>query len=113
MRVVSIGQRRTRVTLAIVKGGTLYRDVLSSGAFGVWCALLAACSVTECATGTVMAIGMSGVVPSEPLSFGAVLGGARSIRDHVVVLWFGTHFTGDIVCLHAVSLDAQITSGRT
>ena len=74
---------------------------------GVPFALSGGVAVAELSSGTCMAAGMGAVVPSESLSFGTVLGGTRSIRDHVVVLGIGTLFAISIWLL-AVSSNAQI-----
>ena len=63
--------------------------ILADIADSVLLALSGGVAVAELSTGTVMAIGMSRVVPSKSLSLGTVFGGTSTIRHHIVVLGTG------------------------
>ena len=86
--------------------------IVQSGAGGVCLTLSGGVTVAELSRGTCMAAGVGAVVPSKSFSLGTVFGGTGTIRHHIVVLG-----TGTLIAMpsrvHAVSSNAQITSGRT
>lgn len=79
---------------------------------GVQFALSGGVTVAELSNGTCMTTGVSAVVPRESLSLGTVLGSARGIGEHIVVLGIGALPTGPI-CVHTIPGNAQITRVRT